>query len=97
MRPTLEAQGLKESLLQYLSTTYGLADEGARKALHAFLEDETTGMFRGPFLRLRTPFTPAEDGWQQHLDWVRTDGWRPYAHQARAFGPGGERRARVGH
>ncbi|MCL3998684.1 DEAD/DEAH box helicase [Streptomyces lavenduligriseus] len=85
MRPTLEAQGLKESLLQYLSTTYGLADEGARKALHAFLGDETTGMFRGPYLRLRTPFTPAEDGWQQHLDWVRTDGWTPYAHQARAF------------
>ncbi|MFE1930674.1 DEAD/DEAH box helicase [Streptomyces sp. NPDC059474] len=85
MRPTLEAQGLKESLLQYLSTTYGLADEGARKALHSFLGDETTGMFRGPYLRLRTPFTPADDGWQQHLDWVRTDGWTPYAHQARAF------------
>ncbi|WP_030609357.1 DEAD/DEAH box helicase [Streptomyces sclerotialus] len=85
MRPTLEAQGLKESLLQYLSTTYGLADEGARKALHAFLGNEKTGMFRGPYLRLRTPFTPAEDGWQQHLDWVRTDGWTPYAHQARAF------------
>ncbi|GAA0965355.1 DEAD/DEAH box helicase [Actinocorallia libanotica] len=85
MRPTLEAQGLKESLLQYLSTTYGLADEGARKALHAFLGEETTGMFRGPYLRLRTPFTPAGDGWQQHLDWVRTDGWTPHAHQARAF------------
>ncbi|MFI0220407.1 DEAD/DEAH box helicase [Streptomyces lydicus] len=85
MRPTLEAQGLKESLLQYLSTTYGLADEGARKALHSFLGDETTGMFRGPYLRLRTPFTPAKDGWQQHLDWVRTDGWTPHAHQARAF------------
>ncbi|MER5981666.1 DEAD/DEAH box helicase [Streptomyces sp. NPDC001787] len=85
MRPTLEAQGLKESLLQYLSTTYGLADEGARKALNAFLGDETTGMFRGPYLRLRTPFTPADDGWQQHLDWVRTDDWTPYAHQARAF------------
>jgi ATP-dependent helicase YprA (DUF1998 family) len=85
VRPTLEAQGLKESLLQYLSTTYGLADEGARKALNAFLGDETTGMFRGPYLRLRTPFTPADDGWQQHLDWVRTDDWTPYAHQARAF------------
>jgi ATP-dependent helicase YprA (DUF1998 family) len=85
VRPTLEAQGLKESLLQYLSTTYGLADEGARKALNAFLGDEATGMFRGPYLRLRTPFTPADDGWQQHLDWVRTDGWTPYAHQARAF------------
>ncbi|WP_263165070.1 DEAD/DEAH box helicase [Streptomyces sp. SCSIO ZS0520] len=86
MRPTLEAQGLKESLLQYLSTTYGLADEGARKALHAFLGDETTGMFRGPFLRLRTPFTSATPGtWEHHLDWRRTDGWAPYAHQARAF------------
>ncbi|MEV0524008.1 DEAD/DEAH box helicase [Streptomyces sp. NPDC050439] len=85
MRPTLEAQGLKESLLQYLSTTYGLADEGARKALEAFLGDETTGMFRGPYLRLRTPFTRADDGWQEHLDWRRSDGWSPYAHQARAF------------
>ncbi|MEV0122672.1 DEAD/DEAH box helicase [Streptomyces sp. NPDC050703] len=85
MRPTLEAQGLKESLLQYLSTTYGLADEGVRKALHAFLGDETAGMFRGPYLRLRTPFTRADDGWQDHLDWRRTDGWAPYAHQARAF------------
>ncbi|MFI6877030.1 DEAD/DEAH box helicase [Streptomyces sp. NPDC050400] len=85
MRPTLEAHGLKESLLQYLSTTYGLADEGARKALQAFLGNETTGMFRGPYLRLRTPFTRAEDGWQEHLDWRRGDGWSPYAHQARAF------------
>ncbi|MEY9937030.1 DEAD/DEAH box helicase [Streptacidiphilus sp. MAP5-3] len=85
MRPTLEAQGLKESLLQYLSTTYGLADEGARKALHSFLGDETTGMFRGPFLRLRTPFTRATDSWEQHLDWRRADDWSPYAHQARAF------------
>ncbi|MFM9369908.1 DEAD/DEAH box helicase [Streptomyces sp. Da 82-17] len=85
MRPTLEAQGLKESLLQYLSTTYGLADEGVRKALHAFLGDETSGMFRGPYLRLRTPFTSADDGWQEHLDWRRADGWTPYAHQARAF------------
>ncbi|MCX4834429.1 DEAD/DEAH box helicase [Streptomyces sp. NBC_01016] len=85
MRPTLEAQGLKESLLQYLSTTYGLADEGARKALHMFLGDENTGMFRGPYLRLRTPFTRADDGWQQHFDWWRGDGWTPYAHQARVF------------
>lgn len=56
MRPTLEARGLKESLLQYLSTTYALTDEGVRRALEEFLGDEQTGMFRGPFLRIRTPF-----------------------------------------
>ncbi|MEE6309537.1 DEAD/DEAH box helicase [Plantactinospora veratri] len=84
MRPTLEARGLKESLLQYLSTTYALADEGAREALHRFLGDETSGMFRGPFLRIRTPFTLADSGWKRHLEW-RREGWTPYAHQARAF------------
>ncbi|MEV4666073.1 DEAD/DEAH box helicase [Micromonospora echinofusca] len=84
MRPTLQARGLKESLLQYLSTTYALADEGAREALHRFLGNETSGMFRGPFLRIRTPFTMAGPGWDKHLEW-RREGWMPYAHQARAF------------
>ncbi|MFF6786835.1 DEAD/DEAH box helicase [Streptomyces sp. NPDC012510] len=84
MRPTLQARGLKESLLQYLSTTYALSDEGAREALHRFLGDETSGMFRGPFLRIRAPFMQAAPGWEQHLEWRRDD-WTPYAHQAAAF------------
>ncbi|MCK9895051.1 DEAD/DEAH box helicase [Frankia sp. AgB32] len=84
MRPTLEARGLRESLLQYLSTTYALADEGAREALHRFLGDETSGMFRGPFLRVRTPFLMADPGWERHLEWHRS-GFTPYAHQAAAF------------
>ncbi|MEU2254447.1 DEAD/DEAH box helicase [Nocardia xishanensis] len=85
MRPTLEAVGLKESLLQYLSTTYALTDEGARESLHEFLGDENSGMFRGPFLRLRTPFTAGQPGWEALLDWARDDGWTPYAHQVAAF------------
>ncbi|WP_405689498.1 DEAD/DEAH box helicase [Streptomyces sp. NBC_00057] len=84
MRPTLQARGLKESLLQYLSTTYALTDEGAREALHRFLGDETSGMFRGPYLRIRTPFTLAGEQWRKHLEWQR-EGFRPYAHQAVAF------------
>ncbi|MFC9125477.1 DEAD/DEAH box helicase [Streptomyces sp. NPDC057099] len=84
MRPTLQARGLKESLLQYLSTTYALTDEGAREALHRFLGDETSGMFRGPYLRIRTPFTTADDSWREHLEWQR-EGFTPYAHQALAF------------
>ncbi|GAB3283205.1 DEAD/DEAH box helicase [Kineosporia babensis] len=84
MRPTLEARSLKESLLQYLSTTYALADEGAREALHGFLGDEVSGMFRGPFLRIRTPFASAPADWVQHLEW-RRERWTPHAHQAAAF------------
>ena len=84
MRPTLQARELKESLLQYLSTTYALADEGVREALHRFLGDESSGMFRGPYLRVRTPFVEAGPDWQEHLEW-RREGWTPYAHQAAAF------------
>lgn len=84
MRPTLEARGLKESLLQYLSTTYALTDEGAREELHRFLGDETAGMFRGPFLRIRTPFTRADPTWRASLDWA-PESFAPYAHQAAAF------------
>ncbi|MEV4173844.1 DEAD/DEAH box helicase [Nonomuraea sp. NPDC049709] len=84
MRPTLQARALKESLLQYLSTTYALSDEGVREALHRFLGDETTGMFRGPYLRIRTPFTTAGEEWREHLEWQRA-GFTPYTHQAVAF------------
>ncbi|MFB7947838.1 DEAD/DEAH box helicase [Kitasatospora phosalacinea] len=85
MRPTLEARALKESLLQYLSTTYALTDEGARLALHGFLGDETAGMFRGPYLRIRTPFIQADADWRDVLEWAPSGGWTPYAHQAKAF------------
>jgi ATP-dependent helicase YprA (DUF1998 family) len=84
VRPTLQARALKESLLQYLSTTYALSDEGAREALHRFLGDETSGMFRGPYLRIHTPFTTSGEEWREHLEW-RREGFTPYTHQAEAF------------
>jgi replicative superfamily II helicase len=89
VRPTLEASGLTANLLQYLSTTYALSDEGARRALEAFLGDTEAGMFRGPFLRVRTPFQPAPEDWREGLDWPERGflppGFTPYAHQAIAF------------
>ncbi|HSA52671.1 MAG TPA: hypothetical protein VLH10_21510 [Yinghuangia sp.] len=55
-----------------------------RSALEAFLGDDEQGMFRGPFLRIRTPFARADDGWRELLEWV-PPGFSPYAHQALAF------------
>ncbi|WSP89183.1 DEAD/DEAH box helicase [Streptomyces sp. NBC_01233] len=83
VRPTLAAAQLRGSLTQYLTTTYALTDEDTRRALERFLEHPETGMFRGPYLRIRTPFHKAEDGWRKHLEW--TPGFVPYRHQAKAF------------
>ena len=84
MYPSLLAEETKRAVTEYLSTTFALADDDARSALESFLQDGATGIFRGPYLRVRTPFHPARSGWRSPLDWLPA-GFRPYEHQANAF------------
>lgn len=81
--PLSQAQTIAENLLDYLGTTFALADPDARRALDAFLRDPDNGMFRGPYVRVRLPFRPAAEGWREHLEWY--EGFTPYGHQAAAF------------
>lgn len=83
MKPTLAAAQLRGSLTQYLTTTYALADEDTRLALERFLGDPETGIFRGPYLRIRTPFHPADDAWRSALEWQPS--FTPWRHQAKAW------------
>jgi replicative superfamily II helicase len=82
--PSLVAQHLRRSIVEYLSTTFALADDETRHGLADFLADSTEGIFRGPYLRVRTPFVQVDDGWTSPLDWNR-EGWRPFVHQANAW------------
>ena len=86
MRPTLAAEELKRNLTQYLTTTFALADQPAREGLERFLNDPRQGMFRGPYLRIRTPFTHAGADWRQILEWA-PDHPVPYLHQVQAWQP----------
>jgi ATP-dependent helicase YprA (DUF1998 family) len=83
VKPTLAAAQLRGSLTQYLTTTYALADEDTRRALERFLGDPESGIFRGPYLRIRTPFHLADDRWRSALEW--DPGFPPYRHQAEAW------------
>ncbi|QBI56457.1 DEAD/DEAH box helicase [Streptomonospora litoralis] len=84
MQPTLAAAEVRRNLTQYLSTTFALADEPVRESLESFLNDPQQGIFRGPYLRIRTPFRHAGDDWRRHLEWAPA-GFAPYLHQAAAF------------
>src|SRR6476469_4449869 len=84
MLPLSQARTVTRTLLDYLGTTFALADPDTRRVLDEFLEHPETGIFRGPYVRLRLPFRPAADGWRKHLEWYA--GFTPYGHQARAFG-----------
>jgi len=81
--PTLQAGRIRDSLVDYLTTTFGLTDGDAHDGLDRFLSDPDTGMFKGPYVRLRLPFRPADPGWRNALEWYA--GPPPYGHQAAAF------------
>ena len=81
--PTLQASRIRGGLVDYLVTTFALSDAEALEALDLFLSDPSSGMFKGPYARLRLPFRPAEDGWRDSLSWH--EGFVPYGHQAAAF------------
>jgi ATP-dependent helicase YprA (DUF1998 family) len=84
VRPTLAAEELKRNITQYLSTTFALADQPVREGLERFLNHPRQGIFRGPYLRIRTPFQQAAEGWQGILEWAPARP-RPYLHQAQAW------------
>ncbi|MEV6769686.1 DEAD/DEAH box helicase [Nocardia sp. NPDC051030] len=85
MKPTLAAEELRKSLTQYLTTTFALAEPPVREALERFLEHPQQGIFRGPYLRIRTKFRKVnEKRWRSPLQWAPAS-FVPHLHQAQAW------------
>jgi hypothetical protein len=84
MIPSLVVGELRAALVEYLSTTFALADDDVRDALSAFLHDAGDGIFRGPYVRVHTPYRPVAREWEWPLDW-RPPGFVPHVHQGQAF------------
>jgi ATP-dependent helicase YprA (DUF1998 family) len=84
MIPSLVASELRSALVEYLATTFALTDDDVHDELRRFLTDEADGIFRGPFLRVRTPFRSVDEYWRSPLEHL-PDWFTPYQHQAAAF------------
>ena len=84
MIPSLVVDEVRQSLAEYLASTFGLADDEVRKAPSEFLQDQADGVFRGPYLRVRTPFASVDQYWRSPLDWLPGN-FQPHAHQATSF------------
>lgn len=84
MLPSLVAEDLRASLTSFLGTTFALGDDDVRAELERFVADPEHGVFRCPFVWLRLPFRPADEGWREYLDWSPR-GFRPHHHQAQAW------------
>jgi hypothetical protein len=84
MIPSLVVYDIRDALVEFLATTFALADDEVRDELTRFLTHENDGIFRGPYLGVRTPFKAVEVNWRSPLDWM-PDEFQPYLHQATAF------------
>lgn len=84
MIPSLVAGEIRRALVDYLATTFSLSDDDVREALADFLTDPHQGIFRGPYVRVRTPFRAVDADWECPLGWL-PDWFVPYLHQAAAF------------
>lgn len=82
MIPSVVAKQVRETVLDYLQTTFSLADKQLERALFEFL-DGPDGLFKGPYVDIRLPFRKRDKGERIPLD-IRPD-FEPYKHQVKAF------------
>lgn len=81
MYPSLVASQLRETLLDYLRTTFGFCDPEFEKAFFDFL-DGPDGIIKGPYLDLRLPFLRASN--TRHVLEISPP-FDPFEHQRKSF------------
>lgn len=84
MIPLTVAAEIKETILDYLITTFNFQDQAVEQALLEFLQNSDSGLFKGPYVHLRLPFRRASSDVPVPLD-LLPPGFQPYVHQLRAF------------
>ena len=83
MLPLHQAYEVREAVLEYLRATFRFKDAEVGRAFNRFIEDEHDGLFRGPFVSLKTPFIKAGEGEEIPLD--IQPAFTPHRHQIEAF------------
>lgn len=83
MLPLQQAYEVKESILEYIRTSYNFKEDAVQKAFYDFIEDPNKGMIKGPYVSLKAPFVSAPAGYSIPLD--IKPGFPPYRHQVQAF------------
>lgn len=83
MLPLQQAYEVKSAVLEYIKATFHFKDAAVGKAFYKFIEDEKNGLFKGPYVSLKTPFVKAEDSEAIPLE-IKPD-FKPHKHQVDAF------------
>ena len=86
MLPLQQAYEVKESVLAYIEATFRFKEEKVHDAFYQLIRDPENGLFKGPYISLKTPFVKAtpEEAQAIPLD-IKPTGFLPHKHQLRSF------------
>ena len=86
MLPLQQAYEVKKSVLAYITATFRFKEKEVDDAFHRLVDSDANGLFKGPFVSLKTPFVKATeaDAAQIPLE-IRPTAFLPHKHQLQAF------------
>lgn len=85
MLSLLQAEEIKNSVVEYLKATYNFDDKRVEQAFEDFLYNKRYGMFKGPYIQIRLPFERVGDDINLSDVLAIRPNFPPYLHQYEAF------------
>lgn len=85
MLPLQQAREVRDSVLEYVKATFRFKEKDVDDAFKRFIEDKKDGLFKGPYVSLKTPFVSASAEEEAQVPLEIKPQFPPYRHQLQAF------------
>ncbi len=85
MLPLQQAREVRNSIIDYIKATFKFKEKDVSDAFYRFIEDKEDGLFKGPYISLKTPFVSASEEENRNIPLEIAPKFPPYKHQLQAF------------
>lgn len=85
MLPLQQAREVRDSVIEYIKATFRFKEKDVSDTFYRLIEDKENGLFKGPFISLKTPFISATEEESRNVPLDIAPNFPPYKHQLQAF------------
>lgn len=85
MLPLQQAREVRDSIIEYIKATFKFKEKDVSDAFYRFIESKEDGLFKGPYISLKTPFVSASEEESRNIPLEIVPNFPPYLHQLQAF------------
>ena len=85
MLPLQQAREVRDSVIEYTKATFKFKEKDVSDAFYRFIESKEDGLFKGPYISLKTPFVSATEEESKNIPLEIAPDFPPYLHQLQAF------------